>query len=73
VNRYELTVAGIAPEESRGAMPGIVVEIWIPVGKAPLMNGQGDWLSGRRMRKPKRVCGAWRRNRLRPAAASVRA
>ncbi|MGA2592029.1 MAG: ABC transporter permease [Bryobacteraceae bacterium] len=44
VNRYELTVAGIAPEEFRGTMPGMVVEIWIPVNMAPLMNGQGDWL-----------------------------
>ena len=44
VNRYELTVAGIAPDEFRGTMPGMVVEIWIPVNMAPLMNGQGDWL-----------------------------
>ena len=44
VNHYELTVAGVAPEEFRGAMPGMLVEIWIPVGMAPLLNGQGDWL-----------------------------
>jgi len=44
VNRYELTVAGIAPEEFRGTMPGMLVQIWIPVNMAPLMNGQGNWL-----------------------------
>ena len=44
VNRYELTVAGIAPEEFRGTMPGMAVDMWIPVSMAPLLNGQGDWL-----------------------------
>ncbi|HVN05663.1 MAG TPA: ABC transporter permease [Bryobacteraceae bacterium] len=44
VNRYSLTVAGIAPDEFRGTMPGMQAEIWIPVGMAPLLNGQGDWL-----------------------------
>ena len=44
VNRYELTVAGIAPEEFRGTMPGMLMEIWIPMSMAPLLNGQGDWL-----------------------------
>ena len=44
VNRYELTVAGIAPEEFRGTMPGMRMEIWIPMSMAPLLNGQGEWL-----------------------------
>ena len=44
VNRYELTVVGIAPEEFRGTMPGMLMEIWIPMSMAPLLNGQGDWL-----------------------------
>ena len=44
VNRYELTVVGIAPEEFRGTMPGMRMEIWIPMSMAPLLNGQGDWL-----------------------------
>src|ERR1017187_269881 len=44
VNRYELTVAGIAPEEFRGTMPGMRMEIWIPMSMAPLLNGQGGWL-----------------------------
>jgi predicted permease len=44
VNRYELTVAGIAPEEFRGTMPGMRMEIWIPMSMAPLLNGQASWL-----------------------------
>src|ERR1035441_3210368 len=44
VNGYELTVAGIAPEEFRGTMPGMQLEIWIPINMAPQLNGQGGWL-----------------------------
>ena len=44
VNGYDLTVAGIASEEFRGTMPGMRMEIWIPVNMAPQMNGQGEWL-----------------------------
>jgi predicted permease len=44
VNRYQLTVAGIAPEQFRGTMPGMLMEIWIPVNMAGLLNGQGDWM-----------------------------
>ncbi len=44
VNRHELTVVGIAPEEFRGAMPGMAMEIWIPITMAPPLNGQGAWL-----------------------------
>jgi predicted permease len=64
VNRYQLTVAGIAPEDFRGTMPGMLVEIWIPVNMAPQMNGQGDWLledrSARQM---------WVTARLKPGVA----
>jgi predicted permease len=44
VNRSLLTVAGIAPEEFRGTMPGMTVELWIPMNMAPPLNGQGNWL-----------------------------
>jgi predicted permease len=44
VNRYELTVAGIAPEEFHGTMPGMLTEMWVPINMAPLLNGQGTWL-----------------------------
>ncbi|HTQ55353.1 MAG TPA: ABC transporter permease [Bryobacteraceae bacterium] len=44
VNRYHLTVAGIAPRDFRGTMPGMQMEIWISMTMAPLLNGQGNWL-----------------------------
>jgi putative ABC transport system permease protein len=44
VNRYELTVAGVAPEDFSGTMPGMRMEIWIPMSMAPPLNGQSDWL-----------------------------
>ena len=44
VNRLLLTVAGIAPEGFRGTMPGMAVELWIPMSMAPALNGQGNWL-----------------------------
>jgi len=64
VNRYELTVAGIAPEEFRGTMPGMAVEIWIPVSMAPLLNGQGDWLL-----EDRGVRQMWVTARLKPGVA----
>jgi predicted permease len=64
VNRYELTVAGIAPEEFRGTMPGMRMEIWIPMSMAPLLNGQGPWLlEGRTDRQ------MWVTARLKPGVA----
>ncbi len=44
VNRYELTIAGIVPDEFRGTMPGMRMEIWIPMSMAPQLNGQDGWL-----------------------------
>ncbi len=64
VNRYELTVAGIAPEEFRGTMPGMRMEIWIPMSMAPLLNGQGDWLLEDRTERQ-----MWVTARLKPGVA----
>ena len=64
VNRYELTVAGIAPEEFRGTMPGMRMEIWIPMNMAPLLNGQGDWLLEDRTERQ-----MWVTARLKPGVA----
>jgi len=44
VNRHKLTIVGVAPPEFRGSMPGMTVEIWVPMMMAPELNGQGDWL-----------------------------
>jgi len=57
VNRYELTVAGVAPEEFRGTMPGMRMEIWIPMSMAPLLNGQGTWLLDNRTERQMWVTG----------------
>jgi len=64
VNRYELTVAGVAPEEFRGTMPGMQMEIWIPMSMAPVLNGQGAWLLEDRTARQ-----LWLTARLRPGAA----
>jgi predicted permease len=64
VNRYELTVAGIAPPEFRGTMPGMQTEIWIPINIAPQLNGQGPWLlEGRGERQ------VWVTARLKPGVS----
>jgi len=44
VNRYELTIIGVAPPDFHGTMPGMTLDLWIPIGMAPSLNGQGDWL-----------------------------
>ena len=47
VNRYELTVAGIAPEEFRGTMPGMRLEIWIPMTHGAAAERPGRLAAGR--------------------------
>lgn len=44
VNQRELTVVGVAPPEFHGTVPGLMLQMWIPVSLAPEMNGQGAWL-----------------------------
>ncbi len=44
VNRHELTIIGVAPPEFRGVVPGLSLEIWVPMVMAPQLNGQGDGL-----------------------------
>ena len=68
VNRYELTVAGIAPEEFQGTMPGMMMEIWIPVSMAPTLNGQSNWLLEERTARQMWVTG-----RLKPGVTLERA
>ena len=68
VNRYELTVAGIAPDEFRGAMPGMQMEIWIPMSMAPLLNGQGNYLLEDRTERQ-----MWVTARLKPGVALAQA
>jgi putative ABC transport system permease protein len=68
VNRYELTVAGIAPEEFRGTMPGMQLEIWIPMTMAPALNGQGVWLL-----EDRSVRQMWVTGRLKPGVTMEQA
>ncbi|MBZ5596174.1 MAG: ABC transporter permease [Acidobacteriia bacterium] len=44
VNRHKLTIVGVVPLEFRGSVPGLAVEIWVPMMMAPALNGQGEWL-----------------------------
>ncbi len=68
VNRYDLTVAGIAPEEFHGTMPGMLMEMWIPMSMAPLLNGQGNWLLEDRTQRQ-----MWVTARLKPGVTLERA
>jgi predicted permease len=44
VNRRELTIIGVAPPDFRGVVPGLALEIWLPMVMAPQLNGQGEGL-----------------------------
>lgn len=44
VNQRELTVVGVVPPEFHGTVPGLMLQMWIPLSLAPEMNGQGTWL-----------------------------
>jgi hypothetical protein len=68
VNRYELTVAGVAPEEFHGTMPGMLMEMWIPMSMAPMLNGQDDGLLEDRTQRQ-----MWVTARLKPGVTLERA
>jgi predicted permease len=68
VNRYQLSVVGIALEEFRGAMPGMQIDLWIPIGMAPMLNGQGTWLLEERTERQ-----MWITARLRPGVTVAQA
>jgi predicted permease len=74
VNRNMLTVAGIAPEDFRGTMPGMTMEMWIPMNMAPPLNGQGDWLLEERTQRQMWVTGRLKPGvQLEQASAEVEA
>ena len=68
VNRHELTIVGVAPEEFRGSMPGMALGIWVPMPMAPALNGQGEWLLTDR-----REHQMWITARLKPGAGMEQA
>ncbi len=47
VNRHELTIVGVAAREFSGTVPGLVLEMWVPIVMAPQMNGQDFLLDSR--------------------------
>ena len=64
VNRYELTVIGVTPPEFRGTMPGMAIDMWIPIIMAPQLNGQGNWLLDSRTARQ-----MWLTGRLNPGVS----
>jgi predicted permease len=64
VNRYELTIIGVAPPEFRGVVPGLSLEMWVPMVMAPQLNGQGDWLLSDRGQRQ-----VWITARLKPGVS----
>ena len=44
VNRRELTIVGVAPQEFRGGVPGLQFDLWIPAVMAPQLNVMPDWM-----------------------------
>ncbi|HZU23922.1 MAG TPA: ABC transporter permease [Bryobacteraceae bacterium] len=44
VNRQQLTVVGVAPEEFRGTIPGLQFEVWIPAMMGAQLNVMPDWM-----------------------------
>ncbi|HEX3747771.1 MAG TPA: ABC transporter permease [Bryobacteraceae bacterium] len=61
VNRYELTVIGIMPPQFHGTMPGMLMDLWIPMTMAPQLNGQGNWLLEDRSARQTWITGRLRR------------
>ncbi len=68
VNRYQLTVIGVTPPDFRGTMPGMVMDMWIPVSMAPALNGQGNWLLENRASRQ-----MWITGRLKPGVSMAQA
>ncbi len=68
VNRHELTVIGVAPAEFRGSMPGMTLDLWVPMMMAPALNGQGNWLLTNRAERQ-----MWITARLKPGVTVAQA
>jgi predicted permease len=44
VNRQQLTVIGVVPEEFHGVIPGLAFEIWVPAMMGTQLNLMPDWM-----------------------------
>jgi predicted permease len=68
VNRHELTIIGVVPQDFRGSVPGLALGMWVPMLMAPALNGQGTWLlTGRAERQ------MWITARLKPGVGMAQA
>jgi len=44
VNRYQLTVVGVAPSDFRGTLVGLAFDLWVPFVMQPQLEGVGEWM-----------------------------
>lgn len=44
VNRQQLTIVGVVPEEFRGSMSGLSFEMWVPAVMASQLNVMPEWM-----------------------------
>ncbi len=44
VNRYQLTVVGVAPPDFRGTLAGLAFDLWVPYVMQPQLEGVGEWM-----------------------------
>lgn len=58
VNRQQLTIIGVVPEEFRGTLPGLTFSIWIPITMGPQLNAMPEWMLRDRQ---SRICLAFAR------------
>jgi len=68
VNQRVLTVVGVIPAAFHGTVPGLTLEMWIPVSLGPELNGQDSWLLDSREARQ-----MWLTARLRPGVTLERA
>ena len=44
MNRQQLTIVGVVPEDFRGSLSGLSFELWAPVVMAPQLNAMPEWM-----------------------------
>jgi predicted permease len=65
LNRNAMKVLGVAPPGFYGTVPGLALDLWVPVIMAPELNGQGEWLLTDRNQRQ-----FWITTRLKPGATT---
>jgi predicted permease len=44
VNRYQLTIVGVAPPDFHGTLAGLAFDLWVPYVMQPQLQGTGEWM-----------------------------